>query len=578
MTEPVRGRREIAWPRWSILVALVVLSLGASYGAYTLAGYSWDQVVSYRSPYTAMSGVDYVGARPSLDVAVPNAEARRVVLVVIDGLRDDASRSMESITAVREQGADVSLTVPQPSLSYPTWTTILTGAPQQISGVTTNWYEGRVPVETLFDVAAGSGRSVAVAGPDDLDTLYGVSEVASATALTEWDNATYMSGDIVDGALALNAGTPADFTFVLLPDVDVAGHAFGGASDEYAATVARVDEDLTRLIEGLDDGYTTFIVLPDHGHIDSGGHGGGEVTVTTTFAAFAGPGVAQTTASANLEDIAPTVAVIAGLQAPLHGTGTAIDAILAGNNGSSRDADMVRATGITLEYISIVLGSDGLADLQPIDSPAAFARLRANADAKRLAAERSDQLPWLIAAIAALAAMLVVVGIRSWRALVASVSGAAVYFGLYNALFFLAHTYSWSLSTFNEESQVSAFFNERMLEAAGCGAVACVVAALVYMALRREPQGPHSGYLPEWLALGPTTILLTQLVLALQAAVFVWQWGASVVWILPDMQAAFKYDLDLIQLAALAASALLGAGITWAIGRLHPRTRKAASR
>jgi len=577
MNKPVRGWGGTTWPRWSILVALVVLSLGASYGAYTLAGYSWDQVVSYQSPYTTMSGIDYVGARPNLDVAVPNAEARRVVLIVIDGLRDDASRTMDSINALREQGADVSLTVPQPSLSYPTWTTILTGAPQQISGVTTNWYEGRVPVETLFDVAAGSGRSVAVAGPVDLEALYGVSEVTSATALTEWDDATYMSDDIVDGALALNASSPANFTFVLLPDVDVAGHAYGGASDEYAATVAKIDDDLARLIAGLDDGSTTFVVLPDHGHTDTGGHGGGEAAATATFAAFAGPGVAQTTAEANLEDIAPTVAVIAGLQAPLQGTGTAIDAILADENGSSRDADMVRAAGITLEYIATVLGEDGLADLESIDSPAAFARLRANADAERLAAERSGRLPWLIGAIVALAALLVIVGVRSWRALVASISGAAVYFGLYNALFFLAHDYAWSLSTFNEESQVSAFFNGRMLEAAGCGIIACAVAALVYVALRRQPRGPHSGYLPEWLALGPATILLTQLVLALQVAIFVWQWGASVVWILPNMQDAFKYDLDLIQLTALAAAALLGAGITWAIGRLHPRTRKAAS-
>lgn len=339
-------RRRPRTVRWFVPVFFLVLSLGLAYGAYTLAGYSWDQVVSYASPYTTMSGADFSGVRPSLSDPVPGATPRRVVLVVIDGLRDDASRTMRSVSALRARGADVRLTAPQPSLSYPTWTTILTGAPPQISGVTTNWYEGPVKVETLLDVAAGSGRSVVVAGPSDLDTMFRASEVASATAFTDWEQGTYMTAGIVDDALALDEKVGgADFVFVLLPDVDEAGHAHGGASPEYADTVARVDEDLGRLIAGLDDGATTFVVLPDHGHIDSGGHGGWEDPVVHTWAAFAGPGVAVTTATAELRDVAPTVAVIAGIQAPLQGTGTAIDAVLADPNGSSRDAEFIRAAG-----------------------------------------------------------------------------------------------------------------------------------------------------------------------------------------------------------------------------------------
>ena len=85
--------------------------------------------------------------------------AKRVVLVIVDGMRDDVSRSeMSTLVRLRTYGADVTLTAPQPSLSYPNWTTILTGAPQDISGVTTNWFEGRVPVPTLMDVAA-AGRT-----------------------------------------------------------------------------------------------------------------------------------------------------------------------------------------------------------------------------------------------------------------------------------------------------------------------------------------------------------------------------------------------------------------------------------
>ena len=314
---------------WILPILALAVSLGLSYGAYTLASYSWDQVVSYESPYTSMSGADFSGVRPALTDPIPDAQPRRVVVVLIDGLRDDASRTMASISGLRARGADVRLTVPQPSLSYPTWTTIMTGAPQQISGVTTNWFEGPVKVETLLDVAAGSGRTVVVSGPVDLDEMFRASEVATASTTIEWPEGDYVSDQIVDNALALDAEVGgADFLFVLLPDVDNTGHDFGGASPEYAEVVGKVDADLTRLIEGLDDGATTFVVLPDHGHIDTGGHGGWEDPVIHTFAAFAGPGVAQVEAEAHLADIAPTVAVIAGLQAPLQGTGTAIDAVL----------------------------------------------------------------------------------------------------------------------------------------------------------------------------------------------------------------------------------------------------------
>lgn len=561
-------------PGWVFPLVALVISLGLSFGAYRLAAYSWDQVVSYESPYTEMTGSDFSGVRPNLTDPIPDAVARRTVVVLIDGLRDDASRTMASISGLRARGADVRLTVPQPSLSYPTWTTIMTGAPQQISGVTTNWFEGPVAVETLLDVAAGSGRKVVVSGTDDLDMMFRASEVATATELIEWDEEGYTSDAIVDNALALDDRVGgADFIFVLLPDVDNYGHDYGGASPEYAEVVARVDTDLTRLIEGLDDGETVFVVLPDHGHIDTGGHGGWEEPAIRTFAAFAGPGVAQTTAEAHLADVAPTVAVLAGMQAPLQGTGTAIDAVLADGNGRARDAEFVRATGITLSYIQEVLGAEGVADVPAISSAEDLAAARATADEKRLTEERDDRLAIVVGAIVAVLVFGIFLGVTSWRALVASLVGTGVYFGAYNALFFGAHGLRWSLSAFNEETLIDAFFNQRMLEAALSGLAACIVAALVYALLQRKAPQLRVRTGTTWLALGSAVVLSIQAALAVQVAVFLWRWGAEVSWILPNMREAFKYDLDLIQLTALGAAALLGPLLTWVLGRLLSRTR-----
>ena len=557
---------------WALVALALVLSLGLAYGAYALAGYSWDQVVSYESPYTVMSGADFSGVRPSLSSPIPGAEPRRVVVVLIDGLRDDASRTMASIEDLRSRGADVRLTVPQPTLSYPTWTTIMTGAPQQISGVTTNWFEGPVKVETLLEVAVGSGRRVIVAGPDGLDEMFSASDVADASTMVEWEYGTYMSGRIVDAALAHDAEKPGDFIFVLLPDVDNVGHESGGASAEYAEVVAQIDDDLARLIAGLDDGATTFFVLPDHGHIDTGGHGGWEEPVARTFLAAAGPGIRETTAEAHLMDVAPTVAVVAGMQAPMQALGTAIDEVLADGNGSSRDAEFVRAAGLTLSYVRKVSGESALKDMTSISSPDALPEIRADADAARLADERAGRLWWLLGAIAFLLGLVVVVGALSWRALAAAVSGTAVFAVLYNALFFGLHGYRWSLSAFNDEAMIDAFFYGRMAEAAVSALVGCVVAALVYAALRgRDLKGPQHGYTAGWLALGSATVLLIQAVLLVQVAVFLWRWSPSVAWILPDMREAFKYDLDLIQMTAIGAAAVLGPAVTYLVGRIKSR-------
>ncbi|MDP3629594.1 MAG: alkaline phosphatase family protein [Actinomycetota bacterium] len=556
-TETTAAKRKTPPTAWLLLLAGLVVALGVSYAAYTLAGYSWAQVVDYDSPFiTAANGV-LKSSRPALDTPIPGATSRRTVLVVIDGLTDATSRTMPSIEALRKRGNDVALTVPQPSLSYPTWTTILTGATPQISGVTTNWYEKRVPLETLMDVAAVSGRSVVVASPKDIETLYSASKVAS-TAYTDWVEGDYVTDTIVDDALSLAGEKKADFVFALFPDVDEAGHSFGQASEQYAATAAQVDADLARLIDGLDDGNTVFVVLPDHGHVPAGGHGGWEDPVTHTFAAFAGPGVKPGDAKGRLQDAAPTVALLAGFQAPSGTSGVTIDGLLADSNGDAQLLDTERSRRFENAYSATVTGSSTSVEL---------------ADAQRLASDRVDRLPLALGLVAIALVVLAAIGIASWRALVAALSGALAYVAVYNGFFFLAHRYAWSLSTFNEESMIQAFFNGRMVEAVIAGLIACAVAGDIYLLMRPEPKGVRAGFTVEWMSLGLATALAIQVVLGVQVAWFLWQWGAETVWRLPDLMWGFKYDLDLIQMTAIAGVAILGPVVTYLIGRFHPRVR-----
>ncbi len=551
------------------VAAALVVSLALSYGAYQLASYSWDQVVSYQSPYDDAPAA-------SLRVPADGAAHQRVVLVLIDGLTAEAASGMDAMTELAGRGATVDITVPQPSLSYPTWTTIMSGAPQQISGVTTNWYEGRVGVDTLLDVAIDAGRRTLVAGPSDVDALFDGSR-ADASAFAEWpelvhDASTYETGGIVDDAIALDEDRAAEFAFVVFPDVDNAGHAHGAASDEYAAVVDRVDADLGRLVEALDDGETVFCVLPDHGHIASGGHGGWESPVIHTLGVLAGPGVAEGRVSADLEDIAPTVAVLAGLPTPAHARGTAILDALAAPGSAAVAADERHATAFAAHYVDVVSGED----VAPGTLDEARAAM-AEADDARLAEERAGRLWMLLGAVALLIAVAGATYLLSWRALAAVASGVLTYALVYNALFFLVHGYRWSLSAFNDESMIQAFFNGRMAEAVLAGTLGCLVAAFVYPALRSRPRGVREGYGREWVALGVATALGIQATLAVQIGWFLYRWGADVVWHLPDFRAGFKYDLDLIQLPALGAVAIIGPLVSYLVGRFHPALGKPAS-
>jgi len=192
----------------------------------------------------------------------------------------------------------------------------------------------------------------------------------------------------------------------------------------------------------------------------------------------------------------------------------------------------------------------------------------------RTAAERRARLPISLAILAGVAVAIAAIGLASWRGLVAACLGTVAYYVVYESLFFGAHGYQWSLSAFNTETQVGAFMNLRMAEAALSALIAVAVAAAVYPMLRRVGWGPqHHGYLSGWLALAPATLLAILGSLGVQVAWFLWWYGASVTWALPDFRWGFKYDLDLVQMTAVGAAGVLAPVVSYLIGRYHPKVR-----
>jgi hypothetical protein len=562
---------------WTALALGTAVALGASYGSYQLANYSWGQVVDYRSPYAKATVPQTASTQPTVPAGTDYAQAtrrpsRRVVFVMVDGLREDISRKMPVLNALRQRGYDAVVRTGQPSLSFPIWTTLLSGATQRISGVTTNWFEEKVPVETLVDVAVRGGATVAVSAPTDFEMLYGVDRTGH-TFLQDWVKGTYMTAPIVDNAIRLAEESSATLLVVHSPDIDEAGHASGGASAAYLDTALKVDADIARLVEALQDDRTTFVIASDHGHIDTGGHGGWEDVATKVPAVFAGAGVSLGSGEGEQDQVAPTVALLAELPAPRNATGAPLEGLRSGPVWNAASASRFDAQQVAAfdAYTGVVTRVKGAPSATAEQARAAFDA----ATSARAAEERSGRLPTSLVIAGIALAVLVVVGLMSWRALVSALAGATAYYLVYSGLYFGLHRLGlWSLSSFNSEDLLKAFFNARMLEAAIAGLLAAFVAAETYLAMRREPRRPKDGYLSGWLALGTATVLAIQATLALQVAWFLWRYGAAVTWLLPDFEWGFKYDLDLIQGAALAAAALLAPLVTWLVGRYHPVARR----
>ena len=557
--------------RFAPLVLGVLVGLAAAYAAYTLATYSWNQIVDYRSPYLA----------PSLPPSRPGiAQTDRMVFVIVDGLTDMQSRKMHALQTLREHGTDLVVTTHQPSLSYPNWTTLLTGAPQQISGVLTNFFDERVPVETLMDTAASAKKRVLVAGPGSLTVLY-KGDWRGGTIVKDWQadlgvSGQYLSGPIVREVIAKAKETAPSPELILvhLPDIDEAGHAYGAASREYAATAEKVDQDLSALVGAFQDGHTTFVVASDHGHIATGGHGGWEDEVIRVPVVIAGPGATVGRVSGMQEDVAPTAAALLGIAVPRDSIGRVLPSVLTTPSPQAlapaheeREA-MVRRyrevvlTGAKGKHVALI-AEHGVPD-DRLDA------LVARDTAARLEKERAQRQPMALAVVAAALGIVILIGILSWRTLVASAVGTVGYYLLYNILFFWVHGATWSLSAFNSEDRLKMFFNVRMGEAAIALLFAAVMAADIYLALRRDPKRPARDSLPGWLSLGVATVLVVLSTLAMQVAWYLWQWGASVTWVVPDLKWAFKYDLDLIQATAVGAAVLLAPLVTYLVGRYHP--------
>ena len=301
--------------RVTVLCALAAAALAAS-----LVGLSASGI----SGFTAALDLDrppIAQVPAAVDEAGPPL-ARRVVLVIIDGLGDSRTRGLPELDALRAAGVDGTASAHFPTLSLPNYAAILTGVPPSWSGVRSNQFAGLVSVDTLTQRVQAANRRVAY-----------VADVSPSlpNMLPGWDEARVIpwKGLLRSTSLEVLRGDPA-LTVFLLDDCDHFGHLEGAGSAAYRRAALGYDALLGALWAEIDPARDTLVVVADHGHLARGGHGGPEPEVVHVPLVLAGAGVRPGARldDAKLDDVAPTLAALLGVPAPGHALGrTLVEAL-----------------------------------------------------------------------------------------------------------------------------------------------------------------------------------------------------------------------------------------------------------
>ncbi|MCC7053872.1 MAG: alkaline phosphatase family protein [Gemmatimonadaceae bacterium] len=271
--------------------------------------------------------------------AAPSAPARRVVLLVLDGLRADLvgdPRFPHLASLARAGACTTDATTVLPSVTAVAMTSLLSGLATADHGVTSDRFRvpvTRVPLQTLPMLVRASGRpatGIVRQVPWLIRPL--ARRIVDALGLDDTRFASANAHSLLSAALPALRGQRDGLIVMHWPDCDAIGHRTGWMSPAYLAAVARMDIALGTLRHELAPAMhdTLLITLADHG-------GGGRVPThhdsphpldCTIPILMAGAGVHSQALPAGLSllDVPATVLWALGLPVPSTYAGTPIHA------------------------------------------------------------------------------------------------------------------------------------------------------------------------------------------------------------------------------------------------------------
>jgi hypothetical protein len=555
-------------------LVLCCILLAAAFAARRAAARTWDALTRYASPYALANG--FSPARPN------TAQTQHLVLVLVDGLGEDASRNMPFLNALRSRGADVRARAGLPSLSLPGRATLVTGAWQSAHGQVTNFNARLLPAGHLFDALHRASMTAALAahagthtmvGPDHLSVVYTSAPHGGPGApdMAAFERELHESAA---AARALYKSAPVNFAQIDLLITDEVGHAFGANSEQYRRAARLADDEIRSIASMLDLSRDVLIVTSDHGHLGVGGHGGPEELVLRVPLVMAGAGIrAGASIAAEQVDVAPTIATLLGVEIPAMNEGRVLLDALALSPAQRAEAwralaaQRERAAGVMMRVIepsgappAARAGATDSAYVSQLDGAIAARRTAREAREVRTRATR-------VLAIALLPLLMLAVasrfGATTGTEMAYTTLGTVAALALYGALFGVAGL-GYSFSAVNAEEHLGAFFNRAMTLALVATATGVVVAVTW-----RRRGGTASPLDLARLGLGVSA--LTAYLFGAAALATHARFGVVMHWEVPNMFWGFGFYLDMLSLMAVGFAAPVMAVLAVGLGWARPR-------
>lgn len=254
---------------------------------------------------------------------------RRVILLVLDGLRPDAIPrfGLHHTAALARRGASTMLArTVTPSVTACAMASLITGAAPERHGLQDTRFRIPMPKGTLHPLPRllaehALPSSAFLARVPRL--LNGIAQrIATYAGVSQTRFSGITAGDILTAATATLEAQRRGLILLHWPDGDRAGHKYGWMSEGYADAVRDMDREVGRLVQtvGLDDPETLLVALADHG-------GGGAVIDhhdsmhpldQTIPIILAGGAVrrGELTSGASLLDVPATIAWALGIPIP----------------------------------------------------------------------------------------------------------------------------------------------------------------------------------------------------------------------------------------------------------------------
>ncbi|QZT54554.1 alkaline phosphatase family protein [Mycolicibacterium austroafricanum] len=269
-------------------------------------------------------------------------ETPNVLLIGVDGTNlsrvlANPATTTNFFSLIQNGTTAASTIVGHTTISNPSWSSILTGAWGEKTGVINNiftpWtYEKWPTVFTQLETLDGDIVTTSIANWNVIsgiadsglgaDTVVNVSQVEGDTNWLLTDDEV---GDLTEAAIAAASADAANFMFSYFVGVDENGHLYGGDSPEYAAAVANFDRNLGEILQAVSTWEAatgekwTIIMVTDHGHqVQKGlGHGFQSPDETSTFVIASNPelfGQGVINLKYSIVDVTPTVLSLFGFE------------------------------------------------------------------------------------------------------------------------------------------------------------------------------------------------------------------------------------------------------------------------